>query len=304
MATVQDLLINGGTRLRLVVVFGARGTTLLPVPSADPISVDFAMCLVHAGYEEDLEAIWADNPKGIIRPGHVDRVVPELLDPAAVGTDRDALAAFARWALQDAGSRRMRGVRGMAAYVTVPEPRLRAREIERVYFLRETDSHVIVMCASSVGDGRFIVRLPRTGENWDGWAASAGGALLAAYITGTYRDMVVPLDVEPFVDEHTSSPPTADATTGPARLEPVGYLSARRRPRRRGAAGLMDRLRPRQSAAAPRALYLIARSNPIYGVRRLRSRGNNAVSRMFAAPTRRATQRSRLSAQPPCGGMP
>ena len=116
-----------------VVVFGARGTTLLPVPSADPISVDFAMCLVHAGYEEDLEAIWADNPRGILRPEHVDRAVPELLDPAAVGTDRAALAAFARWALQDAGSRRMRGVRGMAAYVTVPEPRLRAREIERVW---------------------------------------------------------------------------------------------------------------------------------------------------------------------------
>src|SRR5579859_2599765 len=94
---------------------------------------------------------------------------------------------------------RMRGVRCKAACVTVPEPRLSTRAIERVYFLRETDSHVIVMCASSNQNGRAIVRLPRSGENWDGWAASAGGALLAAYLAGAYRDMVVPLDVEPFV---------------------------------------------------------------------------------------------------------
>jgi hypothetical protein len=204
------------------------------------------MSLVHDGYEEDLEAIWADNPKGIVRPGHVDRVVPELLDPVAVGTDSAALAAFGRWAMQDAGNRRLRGVRGLTAYVTVPEPRLLARGIERVYFLRETASHVIVMCTSSSSEGelvgRMLVRLPRTGEDWDRWAACPGGALLAAYLTGAYRDMVVPLDVDPFV-EHMSSPRSADANS-PVRLEPVGYLPARRRPRRRGAAGLVDRLRP------------------------------------------------------------
>lgn len=31
----------------------------------------------------------------------------------------------------------------MAAYVTVPAPRLRAKDFERVYFLRETESHVM-----------------------------------------------------------------------------------------------------------------------------------------------------------------
>jgi hypothetical protein len=41
-----------------------------------------------------------------------------------------------------------------------------------------------------------------------------------------------------------------------------------------------------------------------YGVRRFRSRGNSIVSRTLRAPTSRATQRTRPSAKPPCGGMP
>jgi hypothetical protein len=130
----------------------------------------------------------------------------------------------------------------MAAYVTVPEPRLWIEGIERVFFLRETEARVIALCDSAAG-GRALLRLPRTGEGWDGWAASPGGALLAAFLAGAYRDMVAPLDVEPFA-EHTPTPPTAGASAGPARLEPVGYLPARRRPRRRGPAALVERLRP------------------------------------------------------------
>jgi hypothetical protein len=133
-------------------------------------------------------------------------------------------------------------VRGTSAYVAVPEPRLLVREVDRVYFLRETPSHVIVLCTTASGAGRVLVRLPRTGEGWDGWASSPGGALLAAYLAGAYRDMVVPLDVEPFA-EHLPTPATG-ASAGPARLEPVGYLPARRRPRRRGPAALIERVRP------------------------------------------------------------
>src|SRR5947209_19510741 len=42
----------------------------------------------------------------------------------------------------------------------------------------------------------------------------------------------------------TPGRPTTGASAGPARLEPVGYLPARRRPRRRGPAALVERLRP------------------------------------------------------------
>ena len=41
-----------------------------------------------------------------------------------------------------------------------------------------------------------------------------------------------------------------------------------------------------------------------HGVRRCRSRGNAVTSRTLAAPTSRATNRSRPMAKPPCGGMP
>src|SRR5439155_764967 len=41
-----------------------------------------------------------------------------------------------------------------------------------------------------------------------------------------------------------------------------------------------------------------------HGASLCRSRGNSVVSRMFVAPTRRASQRSRPIAKPPCGGMP
>src|SRR5919204_2928347 len=61
-----------------------------------------------------------------------------------------------------------------------------------------------------------LLRLPHAGEGWDGWAASPGGALLAAYLAGAYRDMVVPLDVEPFT-EHTPTPPMAGASACPSR---------------------------------------------------------------------------------------
>lgn len=40
------------------------------------------------------------------------------------------------------------------------------------------------------------------------------------------------------------------------------------------------------------------------GVKRCRSRGNNVVRRMLSAPVRRAVQRSRPRAKPPCGGIP
>ena len=40
------------------------------------------------------------------------------------------------------------------------------------------------------------------------------------------------------------------------------------------------------------------------GVRRLRSRGKRVASRTLASPARRATQRSRPMAKPPCGGIP
>src|SRR5207253_5805221 len=42
----------------------------------------------------------------------------------------------------------------------------------------------------------------------------------------------------------TPGRPTAGASAGPAWLEPVGYLPARCRPRRRGPAGLVERVRP------------------------------------------------------------
>ena len=41
-----------------------------------------------------------------------------------------------------------------------------------------------------------------------------------------------------------------------------------------------------------------------YGVRRCRSRGNSATSRMFSARVSRLVQRSRPIANPPCGGLP
>lgn len=140
-----------------------RETRLLPIVAPNPLAVDIAIDLVAAGYEEDLEAIWADNPVGILIPRHVDVALPALLAWVAEGTDAAALSAFARWAMQDAANRRQRGVRGMAACVRVAEPRLRVKGIERVFFLRETEGHVIALSDSAEG-GRALLRLPRSGE--------------------------------------------------------------------------------------------------------------------------------------------
>jgi hypothetical protein len=96
-----------------------------------------------------------------------------------------------------------------------------------------------VLCRSAAG-ARLIVRLPRSGEHWDPWAATPGGALLAAYLAGAYRDMVVPLEMAPF-DKEERAPESGTAAT--RRLEPVGYLPTRRRPPQRGGGGPVQCLR-------------------------------------------------------------
>ena len=239
LAAADALLAGAGTRAPLVLVLGDMQRVLLPAPSPDPIWVDLAMSFVAAGYEQDLEVIWDGTPRGVIRPESIDAVVPEWLDPVASDTDGPALRTYAGWALKDAASRRTHGVRGTAAYVAVLEPRLRRADFARAYFLRETGAHVLVLCRSAEG-ARMILRLPRSGEHWDAWAATPGGALLAAYLAGAYRDMVVPLDIAPFAEQEGAPEGKGKATL----LEPVGYLPTRARSSLRGHGGLVQRLRP------------------------------------------------------------
>jgi hypothetical protein len=237
---VGALLVHSGREPPLVLVLGARCIWLLRAPDDRPGWVDVAISLMHDGHEDDLATIWSDNPTGIIPPQHVNEALSELWKTGQFGTDQPALSAFAGWAMRDARERRARGVRGPDAYVSVAEPRLRQTGLARAYFLRETETHVIVLVASAEG-GRVVVRLPRSGEDWEGWSSSPGGALLAAFLAGAYRDMVVPLDVMAFVED--SIAPTAGAPM--VQLEPVGYIPARRRPRRPGDdRSAADRTRP------------------------------------------------------------
>ncbi len=72
-------------------------------------------------------------------------------------------------------------------------------------------------------------------------------------------------------------------------------LPPRRRERRRPPRGHAHALHPQRH----RHLRVA-----VYGASRVRSRGKSVTSRMLAASTSRATQRSSPMAKPPCGGMP
>jgi hypothetical protein len=105
------------------------------------------------------------------RPLSRTRQAPPL---AGFLSPETALAALAWWAMQDAGCRREQGVRGMAAYVTVAQPSLWIKGIERVLFLRETEAHVITLCDSAAGGPAIPAAAPR-GRRWDGRAAQPPG---------------------------------------------------------------------------------------------------------------------------------
>jgi hypothetical protein len=98
----------------------------------------------------------------------------------------------------------------------------------RAYLLRESDSYVLVRCDWEDGR-RAALRLPRYGADWQAWAHTPGGRLLAAYLVGAYRDTVVRLERAAFVEDEHPAPETAREALGmepQRRLRPVGYLPA------------------------------------------------------------------------------
>jgi hypothetical protein len=242
-ALAEDLMVAArallaGVQPPTLVVLGSTRAWLLPVPEQGSWWIGLVHDHLAAGYAEDLEALWVDDPAPLYPPALGERVLTMRLRGLEDDGDPAALEAFARWALDDARRRRSRGVRGPGAYVTLAEPRLVEVGLTRAFFLRETPAHVVVRCDLGDDQHRMALRLPRAGDAWDAWARAPGGPLLAAYLAGAYRDMVVPLDVAAFEEDRPVVPRAEGRVARPgsddARLQPVGYIPL---PRRRGEHG-------------------------------------------------------------------
>jgi hypothetical protein len=232
LAATEALLAH--VHLPRLLVLGRQRQCLLPVPQPSPRWTDLAREHLAAGFEEDLQALWSDDPECLYPPAAGQYALIDRLGGIEIDVDSAALKAFTAWALTDAQRHRAHGVRGSGAYVAIAEPALVGAGLTRAFFLRETPAHVVVRCDWGNNQFRCALRMPRTGGGWDAWACSPGGALLAAYLAGAYRDMVVPLDLEPFREEHLEIPTTSERAkqTKPvaARLQPIGYIPSRHRP--------------------------------------------------------------------------
>jgi hypothetical protein len=182
--------------------------------------------------EDILPDLWGAEPEGLLTPEEGQMELTTTLGSAAPDLDTAALDAYIQWALSYVRAQRTRGVRGGGAYVLIAEPRLRRVGLVRAYFLTETPDHVVVRCDWEDGR-RTAVRLPRANHSWEGWAATPGGRLLAAYLAGAYRDMVVTLSVEPYIEAKDDPEERGDRSMWPGtrlvQLHPVGYIPARQR---------------------------------------------------------------------------
>jgi hypothetical protein len=213
-----------------VLVLGRQRHWLLPIPRLRPQWTELVRDHLKAGFEEDLGALWADDPQCLYPPEYGQESLIDALRSVDGYVDVPAVQAFTGWALGDAQRRRAHGVRGAGAYVTIDEPLLIDAGLTRAFFLRETPTHVVVRCDWGSGQRRCALRIPRSNSGWDIWAQSDGGALLAAYLAGAYRDMVVSLELEPFAEQHADAPARPDtghSTGSAARLQPVGYIPHR-----------------------------------------------------------------------------
>jgi hypothetical protein len=258
-AAMQALLQQ--VHLPRLLVLGRRRQFLLPIPEPQTHWTDLVRDHLEAGFEEDLDGLWANDPECLYPPEAGQDALVELLGYLEGHVDVMALRAYTDWALKDAQRHRAHGVRGSRAYVSIAEPQLMRAGLTRAFLLRETSSHIVVRCDWDLNQRRCALRIPRSNSGWDRWADSPGGALLAAYLAGAYRDMVVSLDLEPFAEERVEAPRSSasqHATVSAARLQPVGYIPQRHHSRRRTGVGLSG-----QRTVAPHGVTWYIRRLPV-----------------------------------------
>jgi hypothetical protein len=227
-AALEALLAH--LELPRILVLGPLRQCLLPIPNSQPGWMELIREHLKAGFEEDLAALWADDPQCLHPPDSGEESLIDTLRAVEGHVETAAVQAFTGWALNDAQRRRARGVRGATAYVSIDEPLLMDAGLTRAFFLRETPTHVVVRCDWGFNQRRCALRIPRSNVGWDRWAQSNGGALLAAYLAGAYRDMVVSLELEPFAEQlgdAAAGSNNAHATESAVRLQPVGYIPQR-----------------------------------------------------------------------------
>jgi hypothetical protein len=264
LAAADAVLTTAGVNPPVLLLLGHQRQMVLPIPRVASHWTDLAETYVKAGFEETLPDLWGAEPQWLITLDEGHEALATALETASADVDTAALDAFISWALNDVRSQRTRGVRGAHAYVVIAEPRLRDAGLERAYFLSETNDHAVVRC-DWVDERRMALRLPRANRAWEPWAAMPGGRLLAAYLAGAYRDMVVRLTVEPYLEAEDDPSAQGERSSWPGirlvQLHPIGYIPARQRtggrqgPRHEslaphGVAWYIRRLQPGQKASA------------------------------------------------------
>jgi hypothetical protein len=108
-AALEALLAH--LQLPRILVLGPLRQWLLPIPKPQPAWIELIREHLKAGFEEDLAALWADDPQCLYPPDHGEESLIDTLRPVEGHVETVAVQAFTGWALNDA-QRRRRAVSG------------------------------------------------------------------------------------------------------------------------------------------------------------------------------------------------